>query len=88
MSFITNKDENFMFLNDFENLIVGFSTKINLDFLCDLKNIYVDGTRLRGVLNTSLNFLRFMVTIKIHNMEILCSFCVFAVANQRVEYLC
>jgi len=44
MNIITNNDENFMFLNDFENSIIGFSTKINLDVLCDVKNIYIDGT--------------------------------------------
>lgn len=33
-----------MFFNDFENSIKGFSTKINLDVLCDVKNVYIDET--------------------------------------------
>jgi hypothetical protein len=44
MNIITNNDENFMFLNDFEKSIVGFSTKISLNVLCDVKKIYINGT--------------------------------------------
>jgi len=44
MNIITNNDENFMFLNDFKKSIVGFSTKINLDVLCDIKKYILDGT--------------------------------------------
>lgn len=44
MNIITNNDEKFMFLNDLENSFLGFSKKINLDVLCDVKKIYIDGT--------------------------------------------
>ena len=74
MNIMTNKDENFIFLNDFENSIVGFSTKINLDVLCDVKDIYILTGRLRAVLNFLLRFLRFTVSIKIH-MFLLCFCC-------------
>jgi hypothetical protein len=43
MNIITNKDENLMFLNDFKNSIVGFSTKIYLDVLCDVSQNIIRG---------------------------------------------
>lgn len=40
----TNKEEQFLLVNNRENHIVMFSCKTNLEFLCDLDTIYVDGT--------------------------------------------
>lgn len=40
----TNCDEDFMFINDVQNSIVGFSTEKNLKVLCDVHAIYMDGT--------------------------------------------
>lgn len=44
MDIITNSDENIMFLNYLEHLIEGFSTKINLDVLCNVNKLYAVGT--------------------------------------------
>lgn len=45
---MTNNDENFMFLNDFEYSIVGFSRTVNLKCLCDIKKYILMG-HLRAV---------------------------------------
>lgn len=40
----TNSDENFVFVNDSRNKMLGFSCKRNLEVLCRATNVYVDGT--------------------------------------------
>jgi len=40
----TNKLENFLLVNDKPNGIVGFSTISNLEVLCKVQHIYIDGT--------------------------------------------
>lgn len=40
----TNKEEEFLLVNNREQHIIMFSCKTNLNFLCDLDTIYVDGT--------------------------------------------
>ncbi|XP_016663060.1 uncharacterized protein LOC107884772 [Acyrthosiphon pisum] len=44
MKIKTNIGEQFLFVNDIVNSIVGFSTQQNIKVLCDVKKIYVDGT--------------------------------------------
>jgi len=44
MEIKTNIGEQFLFVNDKENSIVGFSTEQNIKALCDVNKIYVDGT--------------------------------------------
>ncbi|KAF0769907.1 MULE domain-containing protein [Aphis craccivora] len=43
MEIKTNVGEQFLFVNDKENSIVGFYTEQNIKILCDVKKIYVDG---------------------------------------------
>uniref|UniRef100_A0A6P7FTH5 Uncharacterized protein LOC114330857 n=1 Tax=Diabrotica virgifera virgifera TaxID=50390 RepID=A0A6P7FTH5_DIAVI len=40
----TNKNEDFLMVNDIENQIIMFSCSSNLEFLADLDTIYIDGT--------------------------------------------
>lgn len=40
----TNRNEPFLLVNDTENNIIMFSCQSNLEFLCSLDTIYVDGT--------------------------------------------
>ncbi|KAE9529659.1 hypothetical protein AGLY_011755, partial [Aphis glycines] len=41
---LTNKDEEFLLINDSENKITAFSTMTNLKFLCCQEKIFMDGT--------------------------------------------
>ena len=40
----TNKNENFLLVNDKEKKVVMFSTILNIIFLCQLATVFVDGT--------------------------------------------
>jgi hypothetical protein len=44
MNIKTNIDEPFLFINNKENFIIGFSTTQNIKVLCDVNKFYVDGT--------------------------------------------
>jgi len=44
MNIKTNIGEPFLFNNDRDNFIIGFSTTQNIKVLCDLNKFYVDGT--------------------------------------------
>ncbi|KAL4130748.1 hypothetical protein QTP88_008140 [Uroleucon formosanum] len=44
MNIKTNIGEPFLFINDKENRIIGFSTIQNIKVLCDVNTFYVDGT--------------------------------------------
>lgn len=44
MDLTTNTGENFLFLNDLRNNIIGFSTNTNLIALSSVNRIYIDGT--------------------------------------------
>lgn len=44
MEFKTNKNESILLDNSHETNIIGFSTLSNLQVLCDLDTIFVDGT--------------------------------------------
>jgi len=41
---LTNKDEEFLLINDSENKTTAFSTMANLKFLCSQEKIFIDGT--------------------------------------------
>jgi len=41
---LTNKDEEFLLINDSENKITAFSTMTNLKFFCSQEKIFMEGT--------------------------------------------
>lgn len=44
MNYTTNDNEQFIFVNKSVSSIIGFSTERNLNVLCDVTDIYMDGT--------------------------------------------
>jgi len=71
MEIETNIGEQFLFVNDKENSIVGFSTEQNIKMLCDVKKIYVDASK--AVQKNLHNFLPYMV-LKMMCIYLLCFF--------------
>jgi len=65
---LTNRNEEYLLINDFENNIKAFSTVTNLKFICCQEKIFMDGTfsYCRNIFTNYLRFIQLIMDIIFH----------------------